>query len=247
MTWNPDPIDWLALSEPDYANAIAELLSDNRVLNGMRVRPTGHPNWRALYRDATLVAQSEIQLALDNAGSGRAYQTSQDVQHAIMNGVTKYLMSEHYIFELLQPRPGRCQILEGQVWFPASYYVVRRFVGQRFYRRLTFFGWEDGIPQGDFYGDDDWGSRHPAIVIDERSDGAYWMIPLSHSRKGPEVDIGGRRAPCFARYNFPFLASWAMLERDKHAHNVRGFRIRTDDFVWIRQRTMRYIDAVERT
>jgi len=247
LAWNPHLIDWLALTVPDdYAQALTDLFSSNPVLNASRTRPTLHTDLSALYRSAMRVAQEELQFALDNAGRGGAFQTSKAIQDAVINGVTKYLMSEHYNFEITQPRPQRCRIVEGQIWYPASYYVVRRFVGKRFYRHLTFLGWEDDIPQRDFYGDANPGTRHPAVIVSERADGAYWMIPISHSRKGFPVDLGDR-APRqrFAQHNFPFVASWAMLERDNYAHNVRRLRIRTNDLISIKQSAMRYIDAVE--
>lgn len=243
MTWNPDRIDWLALNKGEYTQALAELLSSNPALNRTLIRPTLHGDLGALYRSAASVAQEELKFALDNAGYNKAFQSSGEVQEALVNGVTKYLMSEHYNFALRLPKPVPSRIFEMQIWFPATYYVVRRCLGKRFYRYLTFLGWEDGIPQRDFYGGEVQGSRHPAVVIQERTDGTFWMIPLSHSPRGALIDLGDNaKRRRFAQYNFPFVVSGAMLERDSNAHNVKRVRIRTADFSTIKQKSMRYIE-----
>ena len=223
MTWEPDLIDWLGLrSLRDYERAIAEFLNSNPVLNGQQVRPTTHRDLRSLFNAASSEAQQVLALALNNF-RGR---TSRLIQEKMVNDVTKYLILQHYEFkrDFGRPRPARCLIQEGQVWFPASYYLVYK---------NTVFDWERGNPQRDFYEPLGRGSRHPAVVASEREDGRFVLVPLTHTAGDTKVDLGSGNSG-FAKHSFPFVASWNMLEGDSNARSTANLRVTSADLARIK-------------
>jgi hypothetical protein len=225
MTWQPDLIDWLGLrSLLDYRGAIAEFLNSNPVLNGTLTRPTTHPNLAGLFEACSSETQRVLELALNNYRE----RTSRQIQEKMVNDVTKYLILQHYQFkrDFGRPRPARCSIAEGQVWFPASYYLIRK---------NTVFDWERGNPQRDFYQSFGVGSRHPTIVVSERRDGRYVLVPLTHSSGDLQIDFGNGRCR-FAKHSFPCVASWNMLEGDGAARASGNWRITSADMARLKKK-----------
>jgi hypothetical protein len=226
MVWKPDVIDWLALKTPhDYEKAITELLGSNPVLNGSPIRPTGDRDLRALYKDASRVVLAELMRILINID---AYEKSEHVQHVLIDSITKHLIFKHYAFMLTncRPKPTYCPIFEAQVWFPASYYLIKG---------NTVFDWEHGNPQREFYGSKV--NRHPAIVAAVRGDGLYLMVPVTHSMRGSvPVSLDPQKKTSRnsgAKYSFGFRASWVMLHGDTTAANAQGLRVTGSDFAAI--------------
>jgi hypothetical protein len=229
MTWRPREIDWLALSdEKEFARAIADLLSSNPVLSGAINRPTGHRNLNELYRDVSLVAQGEMESVLLNP---KTYYSSSLVQMSVVDGVNKYLVIRHYLFRLLhcRPKPPHCPIFAGQVWFLASYLIVKG---------KEVFDWKSGAPLWAFYNDlTTFKGRRPSITLSEDNDGLYSMVPCSHSPGGKSVKVDLDNSNSYACCYFVFRASWVMLYGDKGAANNRRMSLRSSDFNQIKLMT----------
>lgn len=234
MPWKPESIDWLGLATAQSTTAaVSQFLSSNPVLNGQVTRPTVYRDLRALFKSAAEVALREFTGMLTNP----APTTSQIVHQVLIDQVTKYLMRAHYLFKLSRPKPPSCRVATGQLWFPASYYVLR---GE------TVFDWKHERPQNDFY-ESGRGKRHPAVVTEMRTDGLFWVVPLSRSPSGGSSSIAVElRAgtQSYAKCSFPFVASWAMLEGDKDAINREGLRMKTTDFERVRDAAPRYYKLI---
>lgn len=141
------------------------------------------------------------------------------MHQVILDGVTKLMIVLHYQFMLraCRPKPQFCPISEGQIWFPASYFVVRANwellnttknapLPDDAGRRTTIFDWKRGNPQREFY--DETIARHPVVVSSVRTDSLYWIVPLTHSPGGVKVDIGSKdKTQQYAKESFPF-PSW---------------------------------------
>jgi hypothetical protein len=249
MIWEPDEIDWLALNSTECESALSDLFNSNPVINGSLSRPTLHAGGRALYNSAYRNAITELRRAFANPD---AYPTSQPVHHVILDGITKLMIVLHYQFMLrsCRPKPSFCPISESQIWFPASYFVVRANwellnttnnapLPDDAARRTTIFDWKRGKPQREFY--DESIARHPVVVTCARTDGLYWIVPLTHSPGGVRVDTASRdKTQQYAKESFPVLVSWAMLHGDRRAFNSEGLRVRTSEFSIIRDKASRY-------
>lgn len=221
MTWKADEIDWLSLeNEKEFERAITELLSSNPVLNGRVSRPTSHANLRELTRDVGLVVQRELGRGLRNP---HAYESSYLLQQVIVDSVNKYLIIRHYTFMLLQcrPKPPYCPISPGQVWFPASYFIVKG---------RDVFDWKYRNPTHAFYDSSEVKGRRPVITLRADNDNLYTMVPCSHSKSGTSVRIDLGDGNTFVSCYFVFRASWVMLYGDRNAANHKGLRVKSSDF-----------------
>jgi hypothetical protein len=247
MIWKPDEIDWLVLNSSECEYAVSDLLNSHPVIHGSLSRPTLHRGGRALYNSAYRNTVTELRRAFANAD---AYFTSQLVHQVIVDGITKLMIVLHYQFMLrnCRPKPQFCPIGESQIWFPASYFVVRANwellntngpLPDDASRRTTIFDWKRRKPQREFY--DESIARHPVVVTSVRTDGLYWIVPLTHSPGGVRVDTASRdKTQQYAKESFPVLVSWAMLHGDRRAFNNEGLRIRTNEFSMIRDKASRY-------
>jgi hypothetical protein len=222
MMWAPQKIDWLALGdEQEFERAIEELLSSNPVVSGTLTRPTGHKGLRELYSEVSFVAQRELEKALLNPG---AYHSSGLVQTAVVDGVNKHLIISHYLFLLFRcrPKPAYCPISSGQVWFPASYLIIKG---------REVFDWKTGTPLRAFYDPvTTLKGRRPSITLSADKDGLYTMVPVSHVGGSTSVKVDLGRGRVYACCFFVYRASWVMLLGDRGASNFAGLRLGHSEF-----------------
>lgn len=217
--WTPAQVDWVRLqSDQDIGYAVNELINSNPVVSGRISRPSGRTP-EELKNDLIAVAEKELSKLRHNLDAyGSPPQASRLIQQGLMEAITRHLITEHYLHRLMeqfQP-PQNCVIEPGQVWWPASFYVISR---------NRIFAFERGDPIREFYGGQV--IRHPAIVVEAMGDGLYKLIPCSSKGEGRNA-FGIKMNPYKTSYavcNYPFRATWQMLSRDLSARDREGQQI----------------------
>lgn len=221
MAWIAPGIDWLGLrTREDLMGAIRALVKSNPVVQGSVHRPTAYRDQTTLYQAVNAVAEGELAKALRDR---QPYARSQEIQRQLMSEITRKLIREHRSYQLTQygSQPATCKIYRAQVWWPASFYIVRG---------VSIF--DSRSAQTDFYETDIAGKRHPAIVTAITKSGLYWMVPCSHSGGGGTVKVILRAGDQgYAKCGFTFLASWTMLCGDPHAPDWEGRRVTAGELV----------------
>lgn len=228
MTWKPDEIEWLNLRPQDHEDAITMLLSSNPVLmlNGTVVRFKAGKEHRKRRHKVRCGARQEAHKTLNSElknyeqGVYPPSYTSQKIQEKMVGRVTQFLIIQHYISVLddRDPQPTDCSIEEGQVWYPASHYVINGDEIFDWNKKTPLTGEKDRRSEREFYSSELLSGRRPAVVLKIRQRGEIFMVPFSSNPVGRNrVFIATLNG--YAVCDFEFRVHWKMLCKDEKAYD----------------------------